>query len=165
MTEETTRTTMPHTIAEMQAITHIPTTEATASFGRFMNKYLAQADNFEPVTPEQAWTVIACHRVWQQSEERKQEIADLKASKAKELEVKRAELAEKKEAREAERERKKAEAERKKAEKAEKEAAEADEVGEITENEEGELVGAGAIGGASKRRRRAPKTGESADGF
>lgn len=115
--------TLPKSIADVQAITHVPTTEATASFAKFINKYLTNADNFEGVTEEQAWTVIGIHRVWQQSDERKAELAALKDAKAGEAEARKEAAAKKKAEREAEAARKAAEKERKAAEKAAKEAA------------------------------------------
>lgn len=115
--------TLPKSIADIQAITHVPTTEATKSFGAFVNKYLVNADNFTPVTEEQAWAVIGIHRVWQQSEERKLEKEALVAAGAAEAEAKKKAAAEKKAEREAEAARKAAEKDRKAAEKAAKEAA------------------------------------------
>lgn len=168
--------TLPKTIADVQAITHVPTTEATRSFAAFINRYLTNADNFEGISEEQAWTVIGVHRVWQQSDERKAEIEALKASKAEEAEAKRKAREEAK----AERERKAAakaeEKARKEAEKAAKAAAEggddsdlesledvvADETAEGAETVEGD----GEITEAKPRKRRARgSVAAGADGF
>lgn len=166
--------TLPKTIADVQAITHVPTTEATASFARFINKYLTNADNFEGVTEEQAWTVIGIHRVWQQSEERKQELAELKDSKAKQAEEKKAAAAEKKAQREAEAAKKAEEKARKDAEKAAKKAADGegedaletleDVTTESTDDTADEAAPAAEEGGKKNRQRR-PRPGVNADGF
>lgn len=170
--EKVERITMPHSVADMQAITHIPTTEATASFGRFMNKYLVNADNFAPLTEEQAWCVIAAHRVWQQSEERKQEKLELAANRKKEDEEKAKEREEKAKEKAAEKERKAAEKkaadEKKAAEKAAKEAAgegtedtsDLDDTDDTNDSEK-ELAGVGSV--SKKARRRAPAATEGSD--
>ncbi|QNJ55371.1 hypothetical protein SEA_LITTLEFELLA_60 [Gordonia phage LittleFella] len=157
--DETKRTPLPKTIADVQAITHIPTTEATASFARFINKYLTNADNFEGVTEEQAWTVIGVHRVWQQSEERKAEIAELKEAKAAETEQKRQDREQKRQEREAEKARK---AEEKKAREAKKaaEKAAADDSSEDLDAVDEE--GSGPIETPKRKRRPRAKAAEEA---
>ena len=124
-----TRITAPKTIEDLQALTELKTTEAATSYANFMNKYLGHIEGFH-LTPEQAWTVIYGHRVWQQSDERKTEIAELKGAKAaafeagrEEREAAKAKRAEELEAKKAEREQKKIEREAEKARKAEEKAA------------------------------------------
>ena len=153
------RTPLPKSIEDVQAITHVPTTPATASFARFVNKYLTNADNFDGITEEQAWTVIGVHRVWQQSEERKAEIEQEKA----EAEKAKAAEKERKAAEKAEKERiaaeKKAEKERKAAERAAKKAAEdgsADDLDEVDEE------GSGPIETPKRKRRPRAKAAEEA---
>lgn len=152
--------TLPKTIADIQAVTHVPTTEATKSFGDFVNKYLTNADNFTPLTPEQAWAVIGCHRVWQQSDERKAEKEALLAAGLEEAEAKKAAAAEKKAARDAENARKAAEKERKAAEKAAKEAADGDATDDL---ESLDSIQAETLEGDGETIESAPDTdGESA---
>jgi DNA-directed RNA polymerase delta subunit len=143
---------LPKTIEEIQAITHVPTTEATESFGNFVNKYLTNADNFTPLTAEQAWAVIGCHRVWQSSDERKAEKDALKETRAVESEEKKAERLAKKAEREADKERKAA----LKAEKdAAKKAKDADSDEDLDEDDDEEGLETEAEE-KPKRRRRAP---------
>lgn len=172
---EAKRAPLPKTVADVQAITHIPTTEATTSFANFINRHLTNADNFTGVTEEQAWTVIGVHRVWQQSDERKAEIAALKETKAAEGAEKAAAREAAKAEREAKAAEKAAEKERKALEKAAKEAAKADDDSDLESVDEvvtddtdtdGEAVeGEGEIteGAPKKRQRRARTAG--ADGF
>lgn len=154
----TKKATLPKSIEDIQAITHVPTTEATESFANFVNKYLTNADNFTPLTPEQAWTVIGIHRVWQSSEERKAEIAAQKEAKEAEKAEKARIREEKAAEREAEKARKEAEKERKAAEKAAKAAAEADDDSDLESLEDvvaDETVeGEGEISEARPRKRR-----------
>ena len=97
MSDETTteatpkRATLPKTTADVKAVTHIPTTEATRSFAAYVNENLAGADNFEPITDEQAWAIVGCHRPWQQSPERKEELEQLRAANAEEAAKRKAE--------------------------------------------------------------------------
>lgn len=171
--------TLPKSIADIQAITHVPTTEATKSFGAFVNKYLTNADNFTPVTEEQAWAVIGIHRVWQQSDERKAEKEALVAAGLQEAEAKKAAAAEKKALKEAEAKAKAEAKARKDAEKAAKAAAEGEGVDAlesldtITEEVVEELPGDGeavegvevdapaAEEGGKKNRQRRPRPGQA----
>ena len=123
---ESNRITAPKTVEELNALTELKTTEAATSYANFMNKHLGHIDGWVPLTPEQAWTVIYVHRVWQSSEERLAEKEALKVAAAAELEAGReareaakAKREADKIAKAAEREEKKAAAEKLKAEKAE----------------------------------------------
>ncbi len=153
------KTTLPKTVEDLEAITVIPTTEATRSFAGFMNRHV-KAENFEGITEEQAWLVIGAHRVWQSSDERAEEKDALKKANEEEREAKAAARAEAKAEREAKAAEKKAEQERKAAEKAAKEAAEADSDSDL--DDEAPAEGDGEIP-TRKRRRPRPSTGESAD--
>lgn len=158
------RTPLPKTTADVDAVRHIPTTEATTSFANYMNKHLANADNFTPLTPEQGWAVVGCHRAWQQSEERAAEKEELKKAAAAADEA-RKEAAEKKKAeKKAEAERKAAEKKRKADEKAAKEAAEADNDSDLDDDAGETVEGEGEIVTAPKKSRaRRPRTGASAE--
>ena len=154
MAEDDKRVTLPSTTEEVRAVTHIPTTEATRSFAKYVNENLANADNFEPISDEQAWVIVGCHRPWQQSPERKAEKEALKEERSKENEAKKAEREERKAQREAERAEKKAERERKKAE---KEAAKAAEEDLSDDLDSVDAEGDGEISAPKKRRRPRPK--------
>lgn len=162
MAETDTKAAMPHSVEELEAITHIPTTEGTTSFGNFMNRHI-KADNFTELTPEQAWCVIAAHRVWQSSDERKAEKEALKAAKAQEDEAKRVAREEAKAEREQKAAEKKAETERKKAEREAKKAAEADSDEDLDAIDEVGGEGTDEIPAKTTRRRRKPKVTEDED--
>lgn len=123
---EDVRVVAPKTVAELDALTEIKTTEAATSYANFMNRHLGHIEGWVDLTPEQAWTVIYAHRVWQSSEERAAEKAALVEAKEAEKAQRAEERAAKKAEREAEKARKDAEKERKAAERAAKKAAEGD---------------------------------------
>lgn len=142
----------PKTVADLDAMTGIKSTEASESYANFMNRHLGHLEGWQNITPEQAWTLIYIHRVWQSSDERAAEKATLVEAK----EAERARKAEEKEAkkleREAEKARKAEERKRKAEEKAAKKAAEAvsdDDLDSVDAEGEGEIK-------APKRRRRKP---------
>lgn len=155
MSEETTQSQvvksarLPKNTEEVRAIAHIPTTEATRSFARYVNENLANADNFEPISDEQAWAIIGCHRPWQQGPERAAEKEAAKAANAELNEQKKAEREQKKAERAAEKERKAAEAAKKKAEREAKAAEAGEDLDGVDAEGEGEIT-------KPKRRRRKP---------
>ncbi|UVK63859.1 hypothetical protein SEA_LILYPAD_55 [Gordonia phage LilyPad] len=162
MSEDTTATTeegrvvAPRNVEELAALPAVKATEASTSFANFMNKHLANAEGYTPITPEQAWTLIYTHRVWQGSDERAAEKEALKSAKEGEKEAKRQE----REAKKAERERiaaeKKAEKERKAAEKAAKEAEAGEDLEAADTEGEGEIA-------PRKRKPRSKKPAPSTD--
>lgn len=159
------RVTAPKTVADMEALTELKTTEASTSFCNFLNKHI-NVPGFE-INEQQAWTVLYGHRVWQQSDERKAEIAAGKEAK----EAEKAKRALEREAKKAENEKKaaekKAEKERKEAEKKAKEAADADSDDDLdsADAETSEPAsGEGEIAAPAKKARR-PRGGKSAEGF
>lgn len=125
MTETATKIVAPKNEAELRALTAIKTTEAATSYANFMNDCLENAEGYTPITPEQAWTVIYAHRVWQSSETRAAEKEALKAAGAEEAEAKKAAREEAKAKKEQEREEKRVAAAAKKADREAKQAAKA----------------------------------------
>jgi Skp family chaperone for outer membrane proteins len=148
----------PSTKDQLQALTaeDIMPTEAHASLANFLTE-----NGPVEVTADQAWAFIMGHRIWQSSDERKQEKEALKGSKAEEAEAKRIE-------REAARAEKKAAAEvaaiDREAKKAAKAAKAADSDEDLTEDatdEESLDDGEAPEEAKPKRRRRtAPAAGE-----
>lgn len=156
--EGTTKVVAPKTVAELEALTELKSTEASKSFAKFLNTHI-NVEGFE-IGEEQAWTVLYSHRVWQQSEERKQEIAAGK-------EAAEAEKAKRAEEREKKAEEKKAEAARKAAEKKKKEEAkEAAEADSDEDLDDVDTEGEGSITeSAAPKKKRTPRAGKSAEGF
>lgn len=152
MTEavEATKIVAPKNEAELRALTAIKSTEASTSYANFMNDCLANAEGYTPITPEQAWTVIYAHRVWQSSETRAQEKLALKEQGAEAIEAKKAAREQLAAQRAEERAEKKAQAEARKAAKAAEKAAKA-EAGEIDDDLE---TDGDEVVEAPKRRRR-----------
>lgn len=153
--EETTanRVVAPKVTADLAGMTELKATEASTSYANYMNEHLGHIEGWVDITPEQAWTLIYLHRVWQGSEERAAEKAAVVEAKAAEKEQRAKEREEKKAEREAER-KAKAEAKAKRdAEKAAKKAAEAD-VDDDLDSVDAE--GEGEISAKPGRRRRRP---------
>lgn len=146
------RVVAPKTVAEMDALPAVKATEASISFANFMNKHLANAEGYEPITPEQAWCLIYTHRVWQGSDEREAEKVALKNMKSEDKERRAAEREAKKEAAEAAR----LEKERKKKERAaEAEAAKKAKEAQAADNDS-DLEGAEGEPSEAPKRRRPP---------
>lgn len=155
MSEDTTATTeegrvvAPKTSEDMRNMTSIKTTEAATSFANFMNSNLGHIEGWVPITPEQAWTLIYTHRVWQGSPERAAEKEALKLQKSAENEERAKRREEKRLEREALAKEKKAEKERKAAEKAAK---------EVADGEDLEAADTAETDGEIAPRKRKPRT-------
>lgn len=164
MAEETTRVVAPKTVADLEALTELKSTEASASYAKFLNTHV-NVEGFE-ISEDQAWCVLYAHRVWQQSDERKAEIAAGKEEAEKAAAEKKAKAEERKAEKAKEAEEKAAAKAKKEAEKAAKDAAEADsdaDLDSVGTEGEGDIVA--PVTGTKRRTPRASKAGKSAEGF
>lgn len=148
-----TRIVAPKNVEELDAMTAIKSTEASKSYADFMNRHLGHLEGWVEMTPEQAWTLIYIHRVWQGSEERLAEKNALVEAKAAEKAQKAEEREAKKQEREAEKARKAEEKAKRDAEKAAKKAAEADSDDDLDSVDE---EGTGEIKATGRKRRKRP---------
>lgn len=156
MTEEVQKVTAPKNPAEVRALPELKTSEASESYARFINENLAHIEDYVPVSAEQAWALINCYRAWQSSDERKEELAAVKAAKAEEAEKAKAARAEQAAIKKAEKERADAEKAERKAAKDAADAAKA--AGDDSD------IPADGDAPAPKRRRAPAKAAESAEG-
>lgn len=152
-TADEAKTVAPKSVDDLATMKAVKSTEASESYANFMNKHLAHVEGYEPITAEQAWTLIYIHRVWQGSEERAAEKAAVVEAKAAEKAQKAEEREAKKQEREAERARKAEEKAKRDAEKAAKKAAEADSDDDLDSVDE---EGTGEIKTTGRKRRKRP---------